>query len=156
MKPKKIIILAVISIILAVFPYAADSFMPLGGKFIVSNLISIAGNFFMALLFFVLIILHKKNPSLRNPVVFGFLGYLLSSLISVLNLILDSIFNIAVNNPVKYSGLLSISLRFRGINFIIGLASTILIIASIMILFRNSNKIQLGKVCKSSVELPQA
>lgn len=140
MKPKQAVTLGIIGMTLTIFPYILNFFIPFDRTFFISNYMRIIGCIFMIIFFNVFIMKRKEDTSLRAAEVCGLIGYLLLIVLNVLDMISNSVFIIAKNDPVKYMDLMIIASKSSSVNLLTGLIPTVLIIVSFIIFYRNLNK----------------
>lgn len=141
MKHKKAVIIVIMGIIFTLSPYIINLFIEFYRAFTISNSIRVIGNLFMTVLFFWLVVKHKERLYMKTAEALGLIGYLILIILNVLDIISNSIYNIALIDPVKYAALIDIASRFSRINFLLGIMPAILIIISFVIFLRNLNSV---------------
>jgi hypothetical protein len=137
MRIKKAAQLAVIGIILNILPAILNFFVPFNKAFLISSYIRTFGNVLLVIFFYVFIVRQQETSTLKTAGVLGLIGYLITVVLNVSGIIFNSVFNIAVKDPIKYLGLINTSSMLNRINFLMGLIPIILMIVCFMVFHRN-------------------
>lgn len=140
MKPKQASRLAVIGILLNVFPYLLGLLGEFDNKILLEYSLMITGNVLMILFFFTVLTSLNSKSDLMKFGILGLIGYLGMVILNLLNMIINASCIIAAKAPGIQLSIMSIILVNSGIGAFLKLIPDALILLSFIFLYRGLDK----------------
>lgn len=140
MRLKNTSLLAAIGTIFTILPIVLNFFVPYSRTFFISSTIMTIGSILLIIFFYLFTIRQQETTYLRTAGVLGLIGYLIIIILNLLDTISNIVSNMAVEYPLKYTGLVNIVSRLSRVNLLIELIPIVLILICFMIFYKNLNK----------------
>ncbi|MDF2674450.1 MAG: hypothetical protein K0R09_2718 [Clostridiales bacterium] len=140
MKMKQAALFAIMGEILSIITVVLNIFVPYPSTFLINSSIRIVGSVLMVMFFYVFLTRQKENASYKIAGSIGLVGCLIIIILNVLSTISQGIISIVNLDPLKHISLINIASLFRGVNFIVSLIPTVLMLICFMIIFKRLNR----------------
>lgn len=140
MKAKHAALLAIIGLLLTIFPSILNFLIPYNKISLIYSFMLIAGNILLGIFFYVYFIKQQDNNELKTAGIFGFAGYVINIFVNIEGIIYKIILEMALRKPSSYMKLIPFASMINTLNIFISLISIVLIIICFAILYKNFNK----------------